>query len=157
VQGDALSPSLVGDEDVVCFNMILHHLVGASEAATLELQRKALGLWRGKARAVFVDEYIYGSFFGEISGWLIYQITKSPTLSFVGRMVSTLAPSLRANTFGTGVRFRGHREWVRVFESAGYQVRRFEESEDEPISLPRRFLLIKYMRRTSFLLEPRVS
>ena len=36
---------------------------------------------------------------------------------------SIVVPSLKANTFGVGVRFRAHGEWLRVFESAGYDVK----------------------------------
>src|SRR3546814_5915085 len=83
--GDALNPVPVGDEDVVTFNLILHHLVGPSEAATRELQVRALSAWRGRARRVFVDEYIYQSFVPGVSGRLIYEITSSKILSFIGR------------------------------------------------------------------------
>lgn len=40
--GDALNPTVMGDENVVCFNLILHHLVGKSEDETCNLQRRAL-------------------------------------------------------------------------------------------------------------------
>lgn len=41
-QDDALNPTIVGDESVVCFNLILHHLVGKSEEETRDLQKRAL-------------------------------------------------------------------------------------------------------------------
>src|SRR5262245_58253073 len=42
IVGDALNPQIRGDEEVVCFNLILHHLVGNSESATRSLQKQAL-------------------------------------------------------------------------------------------------------------------
>ncbi len=66
--GDALAPNCRGDEEVVCFNLILHHLVGSSGRATRELQQRALSAWRSRARLVFVNEYIYESFVGNLSG-----------------------------------------------------------------------------------------
>src|SRR5438874_1838394 len=54
---DALNPRIVGDEDIVSFNLILHHLVGGSSAVTSRLQTHALSVWRTQARAVFVNEY----------------------------------------------------------------------------------------------------
>jgi hypothetical protein len=155
VRGDALSPQIVGDEGIVCFNLILHHLVGPSERDTRDLQRKALAVWRNHTRAVFVNEYIYESYVATLSGWLIYQITKSRFLSWIGRAVSTVVPSLKANTFGVGVRFRAHREWVRLFASAGYEVKSRVTGREERVRPPLRLLLIRRIRRDSFLLHPR--
>jgi SAM-dependent methyltransferase len=155
VRGDALNPQMAGDEDIVSFNLILHHLVGTSEQVTLDLQRKALAVWRAHARALFVNEYIYESYVGNVSGWLIFQITKNRILSWIGRAVSTVVPSFRANTFGVGVRFRSHQEWVNVFALAGYDVKSSMIGDEEYVSPPLRLLLIKRIRRDSFLLKPR--
>jgi hypothetical protein len=152
--GDALTPRFAGDEQIATFNMMLHHLVAQSEPATRELQKRALTAWRGRADRLFVNEYIYESWVGNLSGWLIYQITKSRVLSWIGRVVSTVVPSLRANTFGVGVRFRAVAEWRRLFADAGYRVTRHVEGEPEAVALPQRLLLIKTIRRDSFLLEP---
>jgi len=156
--GDALAPNFVGDEGVICFNLILHHLVGASDSDTYSLQARALQEWYGNAPAIFVNEYIYESFiFENFSGWLIYKITSSRFLSRIGRAVSWLMPTLKANTFGTGVRFRAQAEWVAIFDSLGFDVVGILEGQQEGVSLPRRLLLIKNCRRDSFLLVPRVA
>jgi len=155
IYGDALSPGATGSAGVVALNLILHHLVGRSERITRDLQRRALSVWRPQVRALFVNEYIYESYLGNCSGWLIYQITKNPLLSLLARVVSVMAPSLRANTFGVGVRFRARAEWLRLFDSAGYDLESSTCGAEEPVSLPRRMLLIKRIRRDSFLLQPR--
>jgi len=151
--GDALSPIKHGDEGVVCFNLILHHLVCVSDRETYSLQRKALNIWRDTDTYLFVNEYIYESWFGNVSGWLIYQVTKNKALSALGRMVAVILPSLNANTFGVGVRFRSNREWRRLFSDAGFQVVGQVKGNKELVSLPRRLLLIKEIRRDSFLLS----
>lgn len=61
--GDALKPPITGDENIVCFNLILHHLVGSSEDETYKMQRQALSVWHSTVQAIFVHEYIYESFF----------------------------------------------------------------------------------------------
>jgi hypothetical protein len=155
VFGDALQPEVTGSEDIVCFNLILHHLVADSEQATRNLQRLALAAWHQQTRYVFVNEYIYDSVFGNLSGWLIFQITKSRFLSTVGRLVSRAVPSLRANTFGVGVRFRSHEEWRQLFSEAGFDVKASTLGADEGVSAARRLLLIRKVRRDSFLLQPR--
>jgi hypothetical protein len=61
-------------------------------------------------------------------------------------------PSLKANTFGVGVRFRSGNEWTKIFDNSGFVVEAELKGEEEFISLPRRLLLIKSIRRDSFLL-----
>jgi hypothetical protein len=150
---NALAPNIAGDESVICFNLILHHLVGPSEAITLALQKQALQAWRGRASAIFVDEYIYDSFIGNFSGWFIYTITSSSFLSSIGRSISRFMPSLRANTFGVGVRFRSRREWVTIFKDLGFTVMCTVRGHEEAVSIPRRLLMISSCRRDSFLLR----
>lgn len=149
--GDALSLPARGDEAVVCFNLILHHLVAPTASGTRDLQRQALQTWHCR---IFVNEYIYESYVGNLSGWLIYQITSSKMLSALAKAGSRLIPALRANTFGVGVRFRSHGEWIELFRSLGLAVERVELGAEEPVSRVWRLLLIKAIRRDSFLLRP---
>lgn len=150
--GDALSPAQRGDEDVVSFNLILHHLVAASDTETEALQKRAVAVWQGKSKAVFVNEYIYDSYIGNASGWLIYRITASRLLSALGQAVAEFVPSLRANTFGTGVRFRANQEWINLFDRLGFKVAAYRRGSEENVSLARRLLMIKSCRRDSYLL-----
>lgn len=150
--GDALNPAQRGDEDIVSFNLILHHLVAASDRETEALQKRAVAVWQRKAKAVFVNEYIYDSYIGNASGWLIYRITASQLLSTLGQFVAKFVPSLQANTFGTGVRFRAHQEWVDLFDRLGFKVAAYRRGSEENVSLARRMLVIKSCRRDSYLL-----
>tara|TARA_R110002124_G_scaffold55108_2_gene156051 strand:+ start:14520 stop:15251 length:732 start_codon:yes stop_codon:yes gene_type:complete len=152
--GDALAPSFRGDEEGACFNLILHHLIGADEKATRALQVKALRAWRGRARYVFVNEYIYQSYLARLSGRLIYEITANPVLSAICRQVARVLPAFKANTFGVGVRFRSHEEWLELFAEAGFDARAVRIGAPEPISKVLHVLLIRTIRRDSFRLEP---
>jgi hypothetical protein len=156
-QGDALAPAFAGDEDIACFNLILHHLVGSSARETRSLQGRALTAWRGHASELFVNEYIYESYVGNVSGALIYAITSSRFLSALARVAARIIPAFRANTFGVGVRFRARREWIELFESAGFEVAASAQGEDERVARPLRLLLIRSIRRDSFLLRPRTG
>ena len=119
------------------------------------MQGQALSVWHLTVQAVFVNEYIYESYvINNFSGWLIYQITSNSVLSCLARFVAKLSPSLKANTFGVGVRFRSHKEWWKLFESLGFKVVGTKLGEQEFVSLPRRLLLIKNCRRDSFFLKP---
>lgn len=152
VLGDALEWEPVGDESIVCFNLILHHLVGRSDRETLRLQSRALEKWSETAVRIFVNEYIYDSYVSSLSGRLIYMVTSSQLLSSMASAVSRFIPSLRANTFGVGVRFRSEDEWRLVFQSLGWRVVAHKRGREEFVSLPRRMLLIKSCRRDSFVL-----
>lgn len=109
-----MTPSFRGDEEAACFNLILHHLVGADEKATRALPVKTISACHGRGRFVFMNEYIYQSFVGSLSGRLIYEVTANPVLSLLCRQVARVIPAFRANTFGVGVRFRSHEEWLEL-------------------------------------------
>ena len=152
--GDALAPSIDGDEGCVCLNLILHHLVGLNERTTRSLQTRALAAWRGSDVRIFVNEYIYESYVRRLSGRLIYEITSSQLMSAIGSGIAKFIPALRANTFGVGVRFRSHEEWRELFAEAGYSIKRTHIGRNEPVRLPLRLLLIKAIRRDSYYLQP---
>jgi hypothetical protein len=100
IVGDALNPEIKGDENIVCFNLILHHLIGSNETETRMLQKQALLAWKNANISIFVNEYIYESFVGNLSGRLIYEITSNKILSTIGAIIGRVIPSLKANTFG---------------------------------------------------------
>lgn len=152
IRGNALEWRPAGDESAACFNLILHHLVGNGERATRSLQMRALERWKGSGVRLFVNEYIYDSYIANASGAMIYAITASSLLSSVAGLVARYLPSLRANTFGVGVRFRSEQEWRRMFEAQGWRVSNYRRGKEEHVSLPRRLLLIKSCRRDSFVL-----
>lgn len=149
---DALRPTVSGDEQVVCFNLILHHLVGDGERETEELQSRALVAWRDSARDVFINEYIYDSYLGDVSGWLIHRITASRTLSALAAFVARFVPSLRANTFGVGVRFRSDAAWRSMFARLGLSVVGYLRGPEEGVSAARRLLLIRSCRKDTYRL-----
>lgn len=153
--GDALSPKIVGDEYVVCFNLILHHLVGGSDFETRNLQKSALSAWMGHCHYIFVHEYIYESLIADFSGRIIFEITSSRFLSAIGKLIAKVIRSFNANTFGVGVRFRSQKGWRRLFEEAGFDVVQTAVGEREAVSTPLRALLIREIRRDSFLLSMR--
>lgn len=154
---DALKPNKRGDEDVVCFNLILHHLVGVNEFTTLNLQRQALDVWGNQAKMIFVNELSYDSFIGNVSGRLIYFITSNKILSSLAQTISRFVPSLHANTFGVGVRFRSHVEWIKLFEQWGFRVVSSVRGPATSISLARRLLLIRSIRKDSYILMSRMQ
>jgi hypothetical protein len=155
---DALAPKFEGDEEIASFNLILHHLIGTSDARTRTLQMRAVETWKEKCRGVFVNEYIYESpVVAGFSARLIWWVTSSRFLSAIGVVVSRFIPSLRANTFGVGVRFRTAADWRGLFQAAGFKVVDYRRGDDEPCSFFRRLMGIRSIRRDSFFLAPVTS
>ena len=155
--GDALTTRAADGADIATMNLILHHLVGPGFGATMALQEKALSnlVRPGGPARLFVNEYIYESF--AINGYgasMIYGVTSSRVLSGVAGAVASVVPSLRANTFGVGVRFRSRVDWLSLFARAGWRVTREKRGPAETISLPRRLAFaLRSIRRDSFVLE----
>jgi hypothetical protein len=54
--GDATNYVPRGDEAVICFNLILHHLVSNTEVDTRRLQSIALRTWAGNSHRLFVKD-----------------------------------------------------------------------------------------------------
>ena len=152
---DALAPYIAGDEDVVCFNLMLHHLVANSTSSTRDLQMNALAAWKRTDASIYVNEYIYESYLWPgYSAYLIWLVTSSGFLSAAALQIGRIFPSLRANTLKVGVRFRTALEWKKLFHDTGFETVASIRGTPEKVSLPRRCLLIKSCRRDSFLLRP---
>lgn len=155
--GDALTTRAADGAHVATLNLILHHLVGSGSAATKALQQQALVNLRNKdgPARLFVNEYIYESFAVEGYGAaMIYGVTSSRVLSGIAGTIAAVVPSLRANTFGIGVRFRSRAGWAGIFARAGWRIVREKRGPAETISLPRRLAFaLRSIRRDSFVLE----
>jgi hypothetical protein len=151
---NALSPTHRGDEDIVCFNLILHHIIASEDSATRLLQQQVLRSWLRYAKYIFVNEYSYESYVGNLTGRLIYLITKNKLLSGIGAIISYFIPSLKANTFGVGVRFRSGNDWVELFEESGFRVVKAVRGADKHVPFARRLLFLRSWRQDSYLLEP---
>ena len=123
-----------------------------SEKVTFDLQSGALKVWRGHVKYIFINEYLYESYLGDFSAWIIFQVTKSQLLSRIASLIAKLFPTLKANTFGVGVRFRTSKDWIKLFEETGFFIKGYRRGVSEPVSLARHLLVIKEIRRDSFLL-----
>jgi len=155
--GDAITTRAADGAEVATFNMILHHLVTPGFDATRALQVAALAnLARPRGpRRVFVNEYIYeGLLVPSLSAAAIFRVTSSGLLSRLAAAVARVVPSLRANTFGVGVRFRDAADWRRMFDAAGWRVIGHVSDRRDKISFARRVALaLNDIRQDSFLLE----
>jgi SAM-dependent methyltransferase len=144
--------------DVVSFNLVLHHIISSDEGGTAALQRSALDRARSlltEIGRIFVHEICYeGRVVPDLTGRLIYGVTSSQVLSGIVSGIARIAPSLRANTAGVGVRFRPAVGWVNLVQSLGFEVIGTREGGPEGHSVARRsLLLIREVRRRSFAIS----
>lgn len=152
---ERLPEHIPGEFDVICFNLVLHHIVAGGARKTRELQMRALSL-AGKRLSgngsVFVHEICYeGRIFPDSTGAMIFQALSNPLFAGIARLAGRFVPSLRANTVGVGVRFRPSSGWVRLIEEAGGKSLKVRPGGTEGHSLSRRLLLnVREVRRCSF-------
>ncbi|WLQ15456.1 class I SAM-dependent methyltransferase [Hahella aquimaris] len=109
---------LDGDErfDVIFFNFVLHHFVGESWTASVELQNKALEISRRlltRGGVIVVYEIHYnGGLFNEITSKIIYGVSSS-------KVLAPFAKLMGANTAGFGVCFHSEPFWRELFSKQG--------------------------------------
>ncbi len=154
--GDAITTRAADGNDFAAFNMILHHLVAPGFRATEELQTAALAnlAIRGGPKRVFVSEFVYEGYVLNWPAALIFAVTSSKALSTAASSVARFIPSLRANTFGVGVRFRAAPDWARMFARSGWRVSAHRTHPSGPIGVAKLVALgLRSWRRDSFLLE----
>jgi hypothetical protein len=106
--------------DFIIFKTVLHHFVESSDKKTRNSQ--VLGLLKAADvlkddGVLIIEENFYESAFGfgDLSGRLIYEITKMTLIERITR-------KLGANTAGEGVRFRSMMAWTKIFEEAGFKI-----------------------------------
>lgn len=103
--------------DVIQFNWVLHHFVGDSYEASIELQRKALekafqNLSNNGIVVVF-ENFYEGLFVQNLPSALIYQSTASKSLA-------PITSKMGANTAGVGVCFNSRSRWHDMILEAGF-------------------------------------
>ena len=124
--------------EVVFFNWVLHHLVGADYLASLENVRRALttasGLLTSGGRMSIFDNMYDGQAIDGLPSRLIFHLTSS-------KLLAPLTRRFGANTSGVGVCFLSKKRWDAVLSSAGLAILRYSDEPPWQIPLHRRVLL----------------
>lgn len=145
--------------DVICFNLVLHHIVTGKFFGTRHIQVKSLenaSKLLNSNGTLFIHEICYeGSFLNNFPGHLIYLLTSSRLLEPFFSLIGKLSPSLFANTIGTGVRYRSDQGWRSVFaDTTNFSLEKILIGESEGHPRFRNIVLgIKSVRRKSFILR----
>lgn len=98
--------------DVICVNLVLHHLVAGSYVASRAMQHRAIAdlvtLLKPAGCLSIIEQGFNGIAIHNLPGWMIYQATASQALKAITKR-------LGANTAGVGVCFLSDATWQREF------------------------------------------
>jgi SAM-dependent methyltransferase len=154
VGGTADLDGLDGTFDLICFNWVLHHLVGSDAKTTDRLVAdafiEAAARLSPTGNILVIENDYRGAVADDLPGRLIFELTSSKALT-------TITTRLGANTAGVGVRFRSNAAWRSTFLDHGLLVAWSWESEPWP-TFPRVVqlgLLARRPRHHVYLLRPR--
>ncbi|MBD3399279.1 MAG: methyltransferase [Candidatus Coatesbacteria bacterium] len=122
ILGDALQlDELPSGEtfNIICFNLVLHHLLATDETSTRRLRidvlRRAATLLRRCGRILIIEPLYLGMFHVDIPSILVYRLTRS-------QFFAPLCKRLGARTAGEGVLFQPGNRWLHTFEDAGLEI-----------------------------------
>ncbi|MBK6849840.1 MAG: methyltransferase domain-containing protein [Proteobacteria bacterium] len=120
-----------GPFDLICLNLLLHHLVAGSYRRTQANMRTTLRLcrgWLGPRGRLSIFENIYnGRWLDSFPSRAIFHLTSS-------RLLAPWAGRLGANTAGVGVCFQSSRQWKHLLRDVGLRVVQY--AEDSPWDPP---------------------
>jgi SAM-dependent methyltransferase len=133
----------IGTFDLVCCNMVLHHMLGAGYAETRGNILRVLADIRRRLTArgrISICENCYDGLWADNApGWIIYQLTSTPWLA-------PLARGQGANTAGVGVCFQSLRSWRALAERAGFGGLEFSQDMTDIWGIPLRWALFLHLR-----------
>jgi SAM-dependent methyltransferase len=136
--------------DLICFNWLLHHLVGNSYFETRNnistAIDSAIPLLTYRGRISIFENMYNGLVIDWLPGRLIFALTSS-------KEIAVLIKKMGANTAGVGVCFLSHKQWVNTVNKSNLEIMKYSNDEKWPIPLPwYLFLHIKSIRCGHFWL-----
>lgn len=141
--------------DLICFNWVLHHLVGdgyrTSVAHVDGTLRKAAGLLTPRGHVSIFENMYDGLLLDNAPSHIIFGLTSAKTIAPIVRR-------LGANTARLGVCFQSRASWQRILERAGIQAIGY--GEDHSWKIPwawRAFLHVGDIRCANFWGRPRAA
>lgn len=156
LQGDLLHlESLLpaGEQyDLILFNVVLHHCLGTTAAASRALQQRVLGeasrRLTSTGRVVVVEQIHESPVFPGLASRVIYYLTRS-------RLLAPLVRHGGANTAGVGVLFASEKRLLRLYDDAGLAVVGLEVVRTGRRRWMRMLIGITRSHQTLYVLEPR--
>jgi Methyltransferase domain len=117
--------------DLICFNWLLHHLIGNSYLDTRKNISTAIStvipLLTDRGRVSIFENMYDGLVVDGLPSILIFTLTSSKAIAgFIKKM--------GANTAGVGVCFLSQKQWVQVLEKTSLNLLKYSDDDKWPIS-----------------------
>jgi Methyltransferase domain len=117
--------------DLICFNWLLHHLIGNSYLSTRENISAAIStatlLLTDRGRISIFENTYNGLVADGLPSLLIFTLTSS-------RAIAGFIKKMGANTAGVGVCFLSQKQWVQVLEKTSLNLLKYSDDDKWPIS-----------------------
>jgi hypothetical protein len=118
--------------DLVCFNWLLHHLVGNSYSETRNnistAIDSAIPLLTPRGRISIFENMYNGLAVDWLPGRLIFALTSS-------KLIAGIIKKMGANTAGVGVCFLSHKQWVKTVNKPNLKTLKYSNDEKWPIPM----------------------
>jgi SAM-dependent methyltransferase len=118
--------------DLVCFNWLLHHLVGNSYSETRNnistAVDSAMSLLTPRGRLSICENMYNGLVIDWLPSRLIFVLTSS-------KAIASIIKRMGANTAGVGVCFLSYNQWVETIEKTSLKILKFSNDKKWPFSL----------------------
>lgn len=129
---------LDGKYDLICFNWLLHHLVGNSYSETRQNMSAALEavipLLTPRGRVSIFENMYNGLIFDGLPSHLIFTLTSN-------QAIAGLTKKMGANTAGVGVCFLSHNQWFSTITKANFKILSYIAMDKQPNPLHWKFFL----------------
>jgi Methyltransferase domain len=124
--------------DLICFNWLLHHLIGNSYLDTRKNMYTAIDtivpLLTDRGRVSIFENMYNGLFIDGLPSLLIFTLTSSKAIAgFIKKM--------GANTAGVGVCFLSQKQWTKVLDQTNLKLLKYTDDDKWPIPLKLNVLL----------------
>ncbi len=118
--------------DLICFNWLLHHLIGYSYPETrsnmLTAIKAVLPLLSSQGRISIFENMYNGLIFDGLPSKLIFTLTSS-------KIIAGLIKKMGANTAGVGVCFLSQQQWIETISKTSLKLLQYTDDDKWPIPL----------------------
>jgi Methyltransferase domain len=124
--------------DLICFNWLLHHLIGNSYVETRKNISTAINtvipLLTDRGRVSIFENMYNGSVIDGLPSLLIFTLTSS-------KAIAGFTKKMGANTAGVGVCFLSQKQWVQVLDKTSLKILKYSDDDKWPVKLRLRVFL----------------
>jgi Methyltransferase domain len=136
--------SIENKYDLICFNWLLHHLVGNSYSETRKNMSTAINavipLLTSRGRVSIFENMYDGLVIDGLPSRIIFTLTS-------GKAIAGVIKKMGANTAGVGVCFLSQKQWIETIGRTGLQLVKYTDDDDK-WNIPTKWRVFLHMGNT---------